>query len=91
MEEEPVNGGEGINIIAEQLDSLKIHIDTLEKQQREAVDSILNCDEGMQALIYMLADELKEYVDTKIQKLDGAIVACLQQGDRKWEVEMKRR
>ncbi len=87
-EEEIVVEGKG-NSVDEQFELLRERLDTLEERHKQSVDSILNREDAVRALIDRVAEDVKQYVDDKLKHLDETLVACLQRRDKKWE-ELKK-
>ncbi len=76
--------------MADQLQELHFKIEALENRLKEAVDSTLNREDGLRAVMEAVAKQAMEYTDESLQKFDLAVVACLARRDMQWEDKLKK-
>ncbi|XP_077053567.1 uncharacterized protein LOC143704722 [Siphateles boraxobius] len=80
---------EGVSMV-EQIQELRLKVDTLENQLKDSIDSTLNREEGLRAAIDTMVNEAKEYVDSKLQRFDQVVVDCLKRRDKQWGEELEK-
>ena len=72
------------------LQELHLKIEALEDRLKQAVDSALNREDGLRAAIEAVAKQVNEHTDERLQKMDQAVVVCLERRDKQWEDKLKK-
>lgn len=72
------------------LQELHLKIEALEDRQKQAVDSALNREDGLRAAIEAVAKQVNEHTDERLQKMDQAVVMCLERRENKNVVSQKK-
>lgn len=76
--------------MTERLQELQLRMEALENRHKEAVDSTLNQEEGLRAVIQAVAKEAKEYIDERLQVFEPSVVAWLQWSEKHLGDELKK-
>lgn len=88
-EEQHQSGDEG-DYESKQLQELHAKIEALENRHKEAVDSLLNREEGLRVAIEAAAQGAKDYADENLQRFEQAVIACLKRRDDQWEARLQK-